>query len=100
MDLEKPSTIKTRSYSSKNETKPPNKCTIISCRAINSGKVDKFLWVTLYILKIDGKQNSEGKELVIECHLGLLHDFSRFLYFIINYYSIKSIKRAFQIVSD
>ena len=39
------------------------------------------LW--LYILKIDRKQNSGGKELVIVCHLGLLHDISRFLNLII-----------------
>ena len=36
-----------------------------------------------YILKIDEKQNSGGEELVIECLLGLLHDFSRFLSVII-----------------
>ena len=49
--------------------------------SMNRLSIEAYLW--LYILKIDGKQNSGGKELVIECHLGLLHDFSRFLYLII-----------------
>ena len=43
-------------------------------------------YLLLCILKIDGKQNSGGKELVEHCnlcHLGLLHDFSRFLNLII-----------------